>query len=105
MITSTNGNAWLTTTHPDAARASRVRRRAMTYAVGVAIATAIAAELSAAARELNAACSSGCSSKAWRKLARVGSFGIQVGCRLPSSRGGLNATESSHRNGKTRKAR
>ncbi len=30
MITSTNGNAWLTTTHPVAARPSSVRCLAMT---------------------------------------------------------------------------
>ena len=39
MISSTNGNAWLTTTQPVAARARAPRRRAMTYAVGVATAT------------------------------------------------------------------
>ncbi len=105
MITSTNGNAWLTTTQPVAAFASRVRCRAMTYAIGVAISTAITAAPTAAIREFNAASSSGCSSKACRKLARVGSLGIQVGCRLPSSRGGLKAVEISQRKGKARKTR
>lgn len=105
MITSTNGNAWLTTTHPVAAFASRVRCRAMTYAIGVATSTAMTAAPSAATRELNAACSKGCSSKACRKLAKVGFLGIQVGCRLASSRGGLKAVEISQRKGKARKTR
>lgn len=77
----------------------------MTYAIGVAISTAITAAPNAASRELSPACSSGCSSKACRKLSRVGFLGIQVGCRLASSRGGLKAMEISHRNGKARKTR
>lgn len=105
MITSTSGKAWLTTTQPVAAFASRVRWRAMTYASGVAISTAITAAADAASREFPAARSRGCSSKAWRKLSRVGSRGIQVGCRLPSSRGDLKAVETSQRKGKARKTR
>ncbi len=105
MITSTKGNAWLTTTHPVAARDSHDRCRAMTYAIGVASSTATTAAPSATSRELSAACSSGCSSKALRKLSSVGWRGIQAGWRLPSSRGDLNAVDSSHRNGKARRAR
>lgn len=67
--------------------------------------TAIRAAASAAVRLLPAARSSGCSSKACRKLPSVGSRGIQVGWRLPSSLAGLKAVESSQRNGRARKTR
>ncbi len=77
----------------------------MTHAIGVAITTAISAAPSAASREFNTACGNGCSSKAWRKLAKVGCRGIQVGCRVPSSRGDLKAVEISQRKGKPRKTR
>ncbi|EGJ74008.1 putative transport system integral membrane protein [Streptomyces sp. Tu6071] len=49
--------------------------------------------------------SSGCWSKAARKLPSVGCAGSHVGSTEPSSRGALNAVDRSQRRGKARKAR
>ena len=98
MITRTNGNAWLTTTQPVAARVSAARWRAMTYASGVATATAISA---APSRGEQAVAAPRAAAAARRRPAGScrgsGAAGSRWGADRPSSAGDLKAVESSQR--------